>query len=81
MVTTSDRARRMLAISRARNSVSACTRAALLTVALGLGPVALLLAVLGQQDERRGVGGLGGEHEVEQDERVRVPLAAARRRR
>ena len=36
-------------------------------------PVAVVLAVLGQQDQRRGVGGLGGEGQVEQDERVGVP--------
>ena len=42
-------------------------------VGLGLGAVAQLLAVLGQQDERGGVGGLGGEGQVEQDERVRIP--------
>ena len=44
-----------------------------LAVELGLGPVALVLAVLGQQDQRGGVGGLGGERQVQQDERVRVP--------
>src|SRR4029079_17016195 len=32
--------------------------------------VAVVLPVLGQQDQRRGVCGLGGEGEVEQDERV-----------
>ena len=42
-------------------------------VGLGLGPVPQLLAVLGQQDQRGGVGGLGGEGQVQQDERVRVP--------
>src|SRR5207344_3557225 len=42
-------------------------------VGLGLGTVPQLLAVLGQQDQRGGVGGLGGEGQVQQDERVRVP--------
>ena len=36
-------------------------------------PVPVLLPVLRQQDQRRGVGGLGGEGQVEQDERIRVP--------
>jgi AcrR family transcriptional regulator len=43
-------------------------------VALDVGPVPVVLPVLGQQDERRGVGGLGREGQVEQDERVRVPV-------
>ncbi len=42
-------------------------------VLLGLHPVAVGLPVLRQQDQRRGVGGLGGEGQVEQDERVGVP--------
>src|SRR5690349_10268020 len=42
-------------------------------VLVGLDPVALRLAVLREQDQRRGVGGLGREGQVEQDERVRVP--------
>jgi len=33
-------------------------------------------AVLAEQDQRCGVGGLGGEQQVEQDERVRVERAA-----
>ena len=37
-------------------------------VALALGPVPVLLAVLGQQDERRGVGGLEREDQGEEDE-------------
>ena len=41
-----------------RNSVSACVRLAALSVVLGLGAVAHLLPVLGEQDQRRGVGSL-----------------------
>ena len=40
-------------------------------------PVAVVLPVLRQQDQRGGVGGLGGEGQVEQDERVGVPLVRA----
>ena len=43
-----------------------------LAVALGLAPVAVGLAVLREEDQRRGVGGLGREGEVQEDERVRV---------
>jgi hypothetical protein len=39
-------------------------------VVFGLQPVGLGLAVLGERDQRGHVGGLGGEHQVEQDERV-----------
>jgi hypothetical protein len=39
-------------------------------------PVALGLPGLGEQDQRRGVGRLGREREVEQDEGVRVPMEA-----
>jgi len=42
-------------------------------IGVGLRPVPELLAVLRQQDQRGGVGGLGGEGQVEQDERVRIP--------
>ena len=52
-----------------------------LAVELGLGPVAVVLAVLGEEDQRRGVGGLGGEGQVQQDERVRVPAEPGRRPR
>ena len=45
-----------------------------MAVEFGLHAIALLLPVLGEQDERCGICGLRGEHEVEQDERVRVPL-------
>jgi hypothetical protein len=41
---------------------------------LGLDPVPLGRAVLAQEDQRRGVGGLGGEQQVEQDERVWVEV-------
>ena len=44
-----------------------------LPVAFDLGAVAVGLAVLREQDQRRGVRGLGREREVQQDERVRVP--------
>ena len=43
-------------------------------VALDIGPVAVVLPVLGQQDQRSGVRGLGGEGQVEQDERIRIPV-------
>ena len=56
--------------------MSAWVRALTRPVLLGLRPVAFVLAVLGQQDQRRGVRGLGGEGEVQQDERVRVPPEA-----
>ena len=44
-------------------------------------PVAVLLPVLRQQDQRRRVGRLGGERQVEQDERVRIPAQADARTR
>ena len=50
-----------------------------LAIAFGLGPVAVVLAVLGQQDQRGGVGGLGREGQVQEDEGVGVPAAARRR--
>ena len=43
-------------------------------VAFDARPVAVVLPVLGEQDERRGVGGLGREGQVEQDERVWIPV-------
>ena len=49
-----------------------------LAVELGLAPVAVVLAVLGQQDQRGGVGGLGGEGQVQEDERVLVPAQPTR---
>ena len=45
-------------------------------VELGLGAVARLLPVLGEQDERRGVGGLEAEQQGEADE---LPLVEAQR--
>src|SRR5947209_540773 len=44
-----------------------------LAVALRLLAVAVGLAVLGEQDQRCRVRRLGGEHQVQEDERVRVP--------
>ena len=44
-----------------------------LAVALDLGAVAVGLAVLREQDQRRRVRGLRREREVQQDERIRVP--------
>jgi len=41
---------------------------------LGSHLVALGLTRLRQQDQRRGVCGLGGEREIEQDERIGVPV-------
>src|SRR3569833_848633 len=41
-------------------------------VALVLDAVAVGLAVLGEQDQRRGVRGLEGQHQRQEDERVRV---------
>ena len=72
-VASSPTATRSEASSRARYSVSARIDAARGAVLLGLHAVAVGLPVLGQQDQRRGVGGLGGERQVEQDERVGVP--------
>src|SRR5580704_1434478 len=45
-----------------------------LPVALDVRPVPVVLPVLREQDQRRRVRGLGGEGEVEQDERIRVPV-------
>ena len=45
-----------------------------LPVPLDNGAVPVVLPVLGEQDQRRRVGGLGGERQVEQDEGVRVPV-------
>jgi len=42
--------------------------------------VAIGLPCLGEQDQRRRVGGLGRERKVEQDERVRIPLEGDRQR-
>ena len=47
---------------------------AVLSVRLGEHLVALGLPGLREQDQRRGVGGLGREREVEEDERVRVEV-------
>ena len=44
-----------------------------LAVAFDLGAIAVRLAVLREQDQRRRVGGLGREREVQQDERVGIP--------
>jgi hypothetical protein len=49
-------------------------------VGLGAGLVAVGLPRLREQDQRRGVGGLGREREVQQDERVRVPAQRDRGR-
>src|SRR5258705_11571952 len=37
-------------------------------------PVAVFLPVLRQQDERSRIRRLGGKRQVEQDERIRIPL-------
>src|SRR5699024_1604005 len=44
------------------------------TVLVDARAVAVLLPVLRQQNQRRGVRGLRGERQVQQDERVRVPV-------
>src|SRR3984885_14994184 len=44
-----------------------------LVVVLGLDPVGVSLPVLAEQDQRGSVGGLSGEDQVQQDERVRIP--------
>ena len=49
-----------------------------LAVALDLRTVPFGLAVLRQQDQRRGVRGLGREREVQQDERVGIPAVGER---
>src|SRR5215472_9326791 len=46
----------------------------LLVVSLCHGPVFSSLAIAGQQQDRASIGCLDAEHEVQQDERVRVPL-------
>ena len=72
LLATSVRAMRTAASSRARNSVSAWVRSRGLPVALALGPVAVGLAVLGQEDQRGGVRRLHGEGEGQEDEGVLV---------
>ncbi len=52
-----------------------------LAVELGLDVVPTLLAVLGQEDQRGGVGGLGREGQVEEDEGIGVPLQRDEERR
>src|SRR6185312_4651289 len=42
-------------------------------------PVAVRLARLGEQDQRRGVGGLQREGEVQRDERIAIPRDRVRR--
>src|SRR5580700_7703628 len=42
-------------------------------IVLGLDPVGVSLPVLAEQDQRGSVGGLSGEDQVQQDERVRIP--------
>ena len=49
------------------------------TIVFRLSPVALLLSVLGEQDERRGVCGLNGEHQIQENERIWVPSQRDRR--
>jgi hypothetical protein len=44
-------------------------------VSLNGGAIPVVLAVLGKQDQRGGVSGLGGEGQVEQDEWERIPMA------
>ena len=52
---------------------------AMLCVGIRMGLVAVRLAGLGQQDERRGVGGLQAERQIEQDERIDIEMEDARR--
>jgi len=49
-------------------------RLAMLGVRLGEGLVAVRLPRLGEQDQRRRVGGLGAERQVEQDEGVGIEM-------
>ncbi len=67
------RTSRIPAISRARYSASASARAFISRSRSISALVPVGLAVLREQDHRRGVRGLGREREVQQDERVRVP--------
>ena len=46
-----------------------------LAIGVGLGAVALLLTVLGEQDQRRGVGGLQRQQQGEQLQLLAVELA------
>lgn len=48
------------------------------TVFVECDPVPVLLTVLGEQNERRRLGGLRGESQIEQDKRVRVPAQCRR---
>ena len=48
-----------------------------LAVALDVGAVSVVLPVLREQDQRRRVRGLRGESQIEQDERIRVPVVDA----
>ena len=50
---------------------------AMLGVGDAVGLVAVSLARLGQKDQRRGIGGLSREGEVEQNERIDVELRPA----
>ena len=68
-----------MASSRARNSVRpGCGRRPAGPVR-DAGAVPVVLAVLGKQVSGAGVGGLGGEGEVEQIEGVGVPSAGSAR--
>ena len=60
---TSPSAIRRAATSRVRYSVSAMVRSVRGPVLLVLHPVAVGLAVLGEQDQRGGVGGLQRQHQ------------------
>src|SRR3954453_11887979 len=47
-------------------------------IVLGLAAVDIRLAVLAHHDERRRISGLEGESEVEEDERIGIPMADPR---
>ena len=75
----SDSDNRTLAISRARNSVSAWVRSATSRSLSAVDPVAAFLTVLGEQDQRCRVGRLQRQHERQQHEAAapRVELRTA----
>ena len=74
VVTTSASASRIAASSLARNSVSCLNARSDFPVALDARPVSVVLPVLGEQDQRGRIRGLGRERQVEQDERVGIEV-------
>ena len=71
---TSPTAIRRAASSRVRYSVSARVRRVVRAVLREVGPVPVVLSVLCEQDQRRGVRGLQRQHQGEELEGVRVEM-------